>query len=143
MPLPTMSRTASGPSWQPADFQTVEATGCFGLPNSLFCAAKQAASPCRTPHPITSPKPYPQARKAHSPCPTTVSDKKKEAATRASFLVKQMQNDLNAYSYLYSAQLFMSMSSSFTRQNAWMKALAKRLLVMSGTLRSIAARRIL
>ncbi len=86
------------------------------------------------------------------PCPNQVrlirlarhwAQTKKEAATRADFLVKQMQNSQNAYSYLYSAQLFMSMSSSLTRQKAWMKALARRLLVMSGTLRSIAARRIL
>ncbi len=45
--------------------------------------------------------------------------------------------------YLYSSQLLMSMSSSFTVQNAVMKALARRGLVINGTLRSMAARRIL
>ncbi len=45
--------------------------------------------------------------------------------------------------YLYSSHDFMSMSSSFTLQKACMKELARRLFVINGTLRSIAARRIL
>ena len=45
--------------------------------------------------------------------------------------------------YLYSSHDFMSMSSSLTLQKACMKELARRLFVISGTLRSIAARRIL
>lgn len=45
--------------------------------------------------------------------------------------------------YLYSLHDFISMSSSLTRQKALMNADAKRLFVMSGTLRSMAARRIL
>ena len=43
----------------------------------------------------------------------------------------------------YSAQLLMAMSSTSSVQNALMKALARRALVMSGMLRSMAARRIL
>lgn len=45
--------------------------------------------------------------------------------------------------YLYSDQLLIAMSSIDMLQNALMKALANRLFVMSGTLRSMAARRIL
>lgn len=45
--------------------------------------------------------------------------------------------------YLYSAQLLMSISLSFSVQNALMNALASLLLVTSGTLRSMDARRIL
>ena len=45
--------------------------------------------------------------------------------------------------YLYSSHALMSMSSRLTRQKALMNADARRALVISGTLRSMAARRIL
>ena len=43
----------------------------------------------------------------------------------------------------YSLQLLIGKSSSFIAQNAFMKADARRVLVISGTLRSMEARRIL
>lgn len=47
------------------------------------------------------------------------------------------------FHHLYSSQLLISMSSSVSVQKALMKLAARRLLVMSGTLRSMAERRIL
>ena len=43
----------------------------------------------------------------------------------------------------YSPHALMSMSSRLTLQKAWINALARRLFVINGTLRSMAARRIL
>ena len=45
--------------------------------------------------------------------------------------------------YLYSSQLLIAISSMLMVQNAWMKALARRALVIKGMFRSMAARRIL
>ena len=45
--------------------------------------------------------------------------------------------------YLYSSQALMSISSKLSVQKAEIKALANRLLVIKGTFKSIAARRIL
>ena len=45
--------------------------------------------------------------------------------------------------YLYSSQLFIAISSTVMVQKAWINALAKRALVISGIFKSIAARRIL
>ena len=61
-------------------------------------------------------------------------------------LVCQRESLLNIYTakavYLYSCQLLIWISLSFSSQNASMKALAKRALVINGMLWSIAPRRI-